>query len=127
LDSKARIVVAVNGDGAIFGMAVGRIHFQDTYVPNVSASIDMVFVEKPYRRRGVGTQLVLALCQFFAAHGVEDISLRYVIGNRQAEQFWSRFGFEPRIITVGARRQDVERKICGIGWKETGEMKSSSA
>jgi len=87
----------------------------------------MVFVEEPYRRRGVGTRLVLALCQFFAAHGVEDISLRYVIGNRQAERFWNRLGFEPRIITVGARRQDVERKICGIGWKETGEAKSSSA
>jgi hypothetical protein len=47
------------------------------------------------------------MTQFFAQHDVEDVSLRYVAGNKQAQAFWTALGFSPRIITAGAGRKMV--------------------
>jgi len=110
-EPETRVVVATNEADAIVAMAVGRIHRRDDYVPRCTASIEMVFVEAPHRRQGVGTRLVAALCEFFASHNVEDISLRYIVGNREAERFWQNLGFQPRIITAGVRRDEVEKKL----------------
>jgi GNAT superfamily N-acetyltransferase len=76
--------------------------------------VDQAFVRADHRRAGVGKQLVARLCHFFAAEEVEDISLRYVVGNAEADAFWSAIGFSPRIITSGATRETVEAQIAQI-------------
>ena len=67
-----------------------------------------------HRRGGVGSCLVAELCRFFAAEGVRDISLRYVVGNEEASQFWAALGFAPRIVTTGAERRTVEKRLGQI-------------
>lgn len=108
-DEDSRVLVAVNGSGAIVGMAVGQIRRDDSYVPAVSASIRRLFVVEEWRNRGIGTELVKKLCWFFASRHVEDISLHYVVGNDKAARFWEKFGFQPRILTAGASLSDLER------------------
>jgi hypothetical protein len=54
---------------------------------------------------------VAELCRFFADKGVEDLSLRYVVGNEEAAAFWSALGFAPRILTAGARRSEIEARL----------------
>jgi GNAT superfamily N-acetyltransferase len=73
--------------------------------------VDQVFVDERHRRAGVGSQLVAKLCRFFGEQGIDDLSLRYVAGNEEANRFWTDLGFVPRISIVGAKRQVVEKHL----------------
>ena len=95
------------GDGVV-GVIYGRVVTNKAYNPSRTGTVDQAFVQPQYRRRGIGARLVAELCRFFAAQGVDDLSLRYVIGNEQAAAFWIALGLAPRIVTVGASRRVVE-------------------
>lgn len=100
-DEDTRVFVAVDNSGAILGMIVGRIRVNDNFMPAITASIERLFVSPTWRERGIGTELVRSICQFFASRDVRDISSGYIAGNNEAEQFWSKLGFQPRIVTIG--------------------------
>lgn len=104
-------IVAEHLADGVVGMIFGRVASNERYAPARAGIIDQVFVLEAHRRAGVGSRLVAELCGYFAYQGVDDISLRYVIGNRQADAFWNALGFTPRIVTVGADRRNVEAKV----------------
>jgi len=118
-DEDSRVFVAVNGSEEIVGMAIGQMRRNDSYVPAISASIRRLFVVEEWRNRGIGTELVKWLCQFFASRHVEDISLQYIAGNDEAAWFWEKLGFQPRILTAGTSLYDLERRTG----KDRGEEK----
>jgi ribosomal protein S18 acetylase RimI-like enzyme len=103
-------LVAEHARDGIVGTAFGRVTANSRYIPSRAGSVDQLYVHPCHRRAGVGTRLVLALCEFFAQAGVDDLTLRFVVGNQEAAAFWADLGFEPRILTVGARRQAVEAR-----------------
>lgn len=107
-------LVAEHHKEGIVGVIFGRIIVNHRYTPSRAGQVDQAFVRTDHRRAGVGRQLVARLCHFFAAEGVEDISLRYVAGNAEADAFWSALGFSPRIITSGATREVVEARLAQI-------------
>lgn len=99
-DSHACIVVAETAHHEQpIGMAMGRILRTDGLSPTESGRIDDVWVDPAYRRRGVCRGLVHALVDFFAHQHIEVLSLDYVVGNREAEATWQRYGFQP-VLTV---------------------------
>jgi len=104
-DPDAQMLLAINDEEHAVGMAVGKIHRNPKCIPNISGSIEQLFVKEEYRRHGVGTEFVLALCEFFSSQGAEDICVRYVVGNREGEEFWQLLGFQDRIVTAGVKRQ----------------------
>ncbi len=106
------LVADHEADGVV-GVINGRVVSNTRYVPRRAGTIDQAFVRPDHRRRGVGTALVTAICRFFAAEKVDDLSLRYVVGNEEASAFWQALGFEPRIITAGAPRGRVEQRLPG--------------
>jgi GNAT superfamily N-acetyltransferase len=112
VDSCA-LVVEHRGDG-IIGLIFGRVTTNNRYIPTRVGVVDQAFVRADHRRAGVGSRLVAALCRFFAAREVEDLSLRFVVGNEEAAEFWKALGFAPRIVTVGAGRQAVEGRLLQI-------------
>jgi ribosomal protein S18 acetylase RimI-like enzyme len=108
-------LVAEHQQDGIVGMIFGRIVTNNRYEPARSGFVDQVYVDPDHRGRGVGRCLVGELCHFFAGEGVEDLSLRYVVGNAPAAAFWTALGFEPRIVTAGASRREVEQAILPSG------------
>jgi GNAT superfamily N-acetyltransferase len=104
-------VVAEHDEDGVVGLIFGRIIVNNRYTPSRAGQIDQAFVRADHRRTGVGSRLVALLCGFFAAEGVEDISLRYVVGNEEAAAFWSAIGFKQRIVTAGVARKDLEREL----------------
>jgi len=102
------VLVADHVDGGVVGVIYGRVVTNKAYTPSRTGIVDQAFVHPQYRRRGIGSRLVAELCSFFAAQGVDDLSLRYVTGNEQAAGFWAALGLTPRIVTVGASRRTVE-------------------
>ncbi len=110
-DEDARVIVALDDAGRIVGMVIGRIIESHRHVPPISGRIGRLFVLEPWRRRGIGTELVKRVCQFFASRHAEDISITYIAGNTEASHFWDKLGFHPRLITAGTRLHELEQKI----------------
>ena len=104
-------LVAEHDEDGVVGVIFGRIVVNKRYTPSRAGQIDQAFVRADHRRGGVGSRLVALLCGFFASEGVEDITLRYVAGNEEADRFWSALGFSPRIITAGAGRDALEHHL----------------
>jgi GNAT superfamily N-acetyltransferase len=104
-------LVAEHEQDGVIGVTFGRIIVNNRYTPSRAGQIDQAFVRADHRRGGVGSRLAAGLCQFFSGAGVEDISLRYVMGNDEAAGFWSALGFAPRIVTAGAGRRAVEQRL----------------
>lgn len=104
-------LVAEHKQDGVIGLVFGRIIINNRYTPSRAGQIDQAFVHTNHRRTGLGSRLVALLCRFFAAKGVEDISLRYVVGNDEAAAFWSAIGFTPRIVTAGMVREQLELRL----------------
>jgi ribosomal protein S18 acetylase RimI-like enzyme len=105
-------LVAQHEKDGVIGVIFGRVVTNNRYIPSRAGQVDQLFVRMDHRRAGVGSRLLAELCRFFAAEEVEDISLRYVAGNDEADSFWSAVGFSPRITTSGAHRQEVEAQLA---------------
>ena len=102
------LIVQEDESKSIVGMALGRICIHDEYVPNKSGRIDDVWIEPNYRRKGLGTKLVLELLDFFKLNDVVAIILEYTKGNVEAEAIWERFGFEPVLTIATANLSNLE-------------------
>jgi GNAT superfamily N-acetyltransferase len=112
--SNACVLVAVHDKDGVVGAIFGRVVTNNRYTPARAGLVDQIVVAEGHRRMGVGTRLMADLCRFFSQQGVEDLSLRYVVGNEEAAHFWEALGFAARIVTMGARRQDVEESLICI-------------
>lgn len=106
-----RALVAEHDQDGVIAVIFGRIVVNNRYTPSRAGQVDQAFVHADHRQMGVGSRLVALLCCFFATEGVEDVSLRYVAGNEEAEAFWTALGFAPRIVTAGVARQELERRL----------------
>jgi len=114
-DPDYLLLVASAEDGAPVAMAAGRVERQPDVRPAVVGHIRRVYVAEGWRHQGVGKALVAQLCRFFAARGVEEVTLRYVSGNEEGERFWASLGFAPRIITAGVALAEVETRLAQAG------------
>jgi GNAT superfamily N-acetyltransferase len=100
MTDDASLVMVAEHNTNIIGFANGRILQRTEYEPKKVGFIIMAFIEKKYRRRGIGTKLIQELCKYFEAEKVHNITLRYVLGNKEAEAFWHHLGFTPIIHTA---------------------------
>ena len=99
VDNKRRTLVA-EMNGEIIGFIQGEVERRADYLPRIVGSISTVYVFAKFRRKGIGGMLVKSLVEFFNSEGVEDVTLRYIIGNKEAEGFWKKLGFEPVITSA---------------------------
>lgn len=106
------LIAEVNGE--IIGSAHGEITRRTDYTPKTVGSISTVYVVREFRKRGVGALLVKQLCELFDAEGVEDVTLRYIIGNKEAEAFWRKLGFKPIITTAKTSLKELENKTSSM-------------
>ncbi|MBO3803684.1 MAG: hypothetical protein JTT11_07450, partial [Candidatus Brockarchaeota archaeon] len=58
-----------------------------------------------------GKRLVKGLCRFFRQEGVEEVTVRYAVGNEEAEGFWKGLGFKPVIIAANTRLEELARRL----------------
>jgi len=111
LADKDGLVLVGEEMGGLVGVAWGHVSERKDYNPQRVASINLLFVRKAFRRRGIGSLLVRKLCVFFEAKGVENVSLNYILGSIESECFWSRLGFVPLRVTanteLGALKENL--------------------
>ena len=110
-DSNSRTVVA-EMNGEVVGFALGEVEHRTDYLPEIVGAISLIYVAEGFRRRGIGSRLVEKLCQFFIKEKVEQVTLRYIIGNIEAERFWSKLNFEPIITTISIRPEELKERLA---------------
>jgi ribosomal protein S18 acetylase RimI-like enzyme len=97
--------------GQVIGFVQGEITLRSDYLPRIVGSVSVIYVLKEFRRKGVGKRLIKELCEFFNSEKVGHLTLRYIIGNKEAEQFWRKLGFEPMITTAGTHPKELDFKL----------------
>jgi ribosomal protein S18 acetylase RimI-like enzyme len=105
-DPRAALLVAEHG-GEVVGLALGVVDRPSSLSDDVGLDLSSVVVRASHRRRGIGRALASAAASFAQEQGVGVMVLRTFGGNQAALAFWSRLGFEPRIIQMVARSEDV--------------------
>jgi len=109
-DEEDRVLVAEE-EGIIMGFAHGRVVSRETYTPRTIGHIDTIYVEPAKRRRSIGGGLVRELCEYFRERGVDEVNLRYVLGNEEADGFWMVLGFTPVIQTANTPLEALEERL----------------
>jgi ribosomal protein S18 acetylase RimI-like enzyme len=89
------------------GYISGRIMTRTDEEPPTIGVITTMWVEPTHRNRGTGTRLVRDLLKRLTREGAQDITIRIIVGNREAEAFWAGLGFEPRITVANAEPSRV--------------------
>lgn len=98
----------------LIGFAYGEVFHRLEYKPKHIGKISLVFVKEAFRRRGVGTLLIRELCRYFSAENIERITLRHVLGNEEAENFWCKLGFEPILVTSDTRLGELKNRLSNF-------------
>jgi len=112
-DSNIQVLLA-EADGEIIGFVQGEVTCRSDYLPRTVGHVSLVYVVKQFRRKGVGRHLVKELCKFFNSNKVENLTVRYIIGNKEAERFWRRLGFESIITTSSTYLKELDLKLKAI-------------
>jgi ribosomal protein S18 acetylase RimI-like enzyme len=109
-DSNVLVLLAEAG-GEIIGYVRGEVTCRSDYAPRTVGQVSLIYVVKQFRRKGVGKRLMKELCRFFNSNKAENLTVRYVIGNREAEAFWRKLGFEPIIMTGSTHLRKLDSKL----------------
>ncbi|MGB9134843.1 MAG: GNAT family N-acetyltransferase [Candidatus Bathyarchaeia archaeon] len=111
LVDKNSLVFVADRNGEAVGFIYGQVVRRTDYLPRNVGIISNIYVAKGFRRSGLGRRLVEKLCHLFSKDGVEQVTLRYVIGNVEGEEFWRRLGFEPIITTASTRLDQLRKRL----------------
>ena len=77
-----------------------------TVSANGCGEVDSMFVEKDFRGRGVGSELVRRTLAWFDSVGASSKVVTVAHGNERAPAFYRRFGFRPRCVLLQQRHDN---------------------
>ncbi len=101
-DPHTRIAVA--DAEQLMGFCIARILRRSELFRETSrGEIDSIFVQVPYRGRGIAKKLVEDAFAWLRATGVQRVSLTVDRTNPGARAFWERCGFEPAMDVLDRR------------------------
>ena len=109
-DSNIQVLLA-EADGKTIGYVQGEVTCRSDHMPTTVGQVSLMYVVKQFRRKGVGRRLVKELCKFLGSNKAEDLTVRYIIGNKEAEGFWRKLGFEPIITTSSTHPKELDFKL----------------
>lgn len=112
-DSNVRMLLA-EADGEVIGYIQGEITCRNDHTPRTVGHISLAYVVRKFRRKGVGTRLMIKLLEFFRSNKAENLTVRYIIGNREAEEFWRKLGFKSIITTGSTSPKELDSKLMRI-------------
>jgi ribosomal protein S18 acetylase RimI-like enzyme len=109
-DSNIHVLLA-EADGEIIGYVQGEVTSRSDHMPRTVGQVSLLYVLERFRRKGVGRRLMKELCKFFKSNKAEDLTVRYIIGNKEAEGFWRKLGFESIITTSSTYPKELDFKL----------------
>jgi ribosomal protein S18 acetylase RimI-like enzyme len=111
LSNRNICVLLAEVGGETIGFAQGEVASRSDYTPRTVGHISLLYVIRRFRRKGVGRRLVKELCEFYNPNKAEHLTVRYIIGNEEAEGFWTQLGFEPIISTGATHLKELDSRL----------------
>jgi ribosomal protein S18 acetylase RimI-like enzyme len=108
-DERGTVLIAKQ-EGQPIGYIYGQISHRTHLTPGAVGFISGIYVKENHRRRGIGTTLVRELAKTFRAQGMEEVNLRYIVGNREATKFWTSLGLTPVITIANTPLEELEKR-----------------
>jgi ribosomal protein S18 acetylase RimI-like enzyme len=105
-----RVLLAEVG-GKTIGFAHGEVARRSDYAPRTVGHISLLYVVRRFRRKGVGRRLMKELCKLYDSNKAEHLTVRYIIGNKEAEGFWRQLGFESIISTSATHLKELDSRL----------------
>jgi ribosomal protein S18 acetylase RimI-like enzyme len=90
--SRACVLVA-EVQGSLCGFIIGVLQSCGPQARGSLGHISDLYVDTPYRRRGIGKALVQEVKNWFVHQGVQGITVQVADRNRSARLFWYQMGF----------------------------------
>jgi len=112
-DSNVLVLLA-EAHGEVIGYVRGEVVRRSDHVPETVGHVSLMYVVRRFRRKGVGICLMKELCRFFDSQKAQDLTVRYIIGNKEAEGFWRKLGFEPILMTSSMHPRELDFKLKAI-------------
>jgi ribosomal protein S18 acetylase RimI-like enzyme len=98
LESKDSRVFVVLGGGNIVGYAIAQIaKYPPVFKREIYGYITDFVVKASHRRRGIGTELLQKIYDWFKPSGIDRIELRVAAQNEVGYSFWRKHGFQDYI------------------------------
>jgi ribosomal protein S18 acetylase RimI-like enzyme len=105
------LVAETAGTGRVVGMGIGRYCVDEQHRPDRYGHIDEIWVDEAHRRKGLCKRIASELVAFLQHKGAEELVLRYIHGNTEAEAVWGRLGFRPVVVTATAPVSAVRERV----------------
>ena len=101
LEKPERLLLVAEHEGLVVGFLHGLLRGAPVpMAPRLSGCITDVVVSERHTRAGIGTALLVAAEQWFAAQGAKDITMTVAVHNPRGRNFWLNSGFEPWTETM---------------------------
>ncbi len=98
-------------DGKPVGYISSRIMDRQEPAPQKVGVVMNAYIELEHRGKGVATALMKQILDHFTESGVEEATLRYIIGNREAERYWKSLGFKPIIKVANVKLETLKANL----------------
>lgn len=101
IKDKNCIVLKAIDRNKIVGMLIGTIeHYPKTNKNRKSAYIEQIYVDKTYRKKRIGTQLVKKSFDYFKSKNLKYIEVEAHPTNKNGLKFWSINGFKNTLLRM---------------------------
>jgi len=100
LSKKSVILIAESDEPLGCGSAKIRKNRASWSRYKYQGSIEMMFVKKEYRKKGVGRKIIKELLNWFKKQKVKDIRLQVYYNNVSAVRFYRKSGFKDYIFEM---------------------------
>lgn len=108
------VLVAEVADRAV-GMAVLSVAPLSSLTDLPTLRVDYVVVTRDFRRQGVGRALLTAVAAYAEEHGMEQVAVATVPGDRETNRFFARLGFAPVLVRRVITTAGLVRTLAGPG------------
>jgi ribosomal protein S18 acetylase RimI-like enzyme len=100
-NDKPYILIAKEAD-TILGFITYSIEEETYFDTNITryGSIKELCVDEDKRGKGIGTQLMTAVEDFFASHGLSDICVNSAALNKNAMAFYEKLGYHTKRVAM---------------------------
>jgi GNAT superfamily N-acetyltransferase len=110
-DPDARVVVAVDGDLGIVGMASLHTATPTLLIESRVVHAGLVHVRRSARSNGVGRLLMVAAAAFAEETGADHVSVDVYPQHRESQRFYVRMGFAPLVVRRIAPLSLLKRRL----------------
>ena len=107
LIKNGTVWVAVH-DERIIGYLAGCIKGKPSYATKTLAELDNFYIDKEYRRQGIGKKLVLEFKKYCINLGIEEIKVTASALNINARNFYKNNGFNDFEVTYKMKLEEKQ-------------------